>query len=225
MTSLRSAAALTDENARCSCRGGAARATLLADPVHLGHHRLSEGGHADAMTTCCATPGGGPALRRTARRPLFQLPAVLPCRRHHPVPAAALAHGAVPVTLPTFEAGAALGMMERERCTLISGNDTHVPDADGPRRLRRGAALPARRLGGGRAADHAPDHRGVRREGDLRRYGLSEASPNVVMSDWRDAEALHRRLASRSLAWRCLVDPATGAVPRDRARSRCAAGT
>ena len=27
-------------------------------------------------------------------------------------------------TLPTFEAGAALEMMERERCTLISGNDT-----------------------------------------------------------------------------------------------------
>jgi len=36
----------------------------------------------------------------------------------------ALVAGACLVTLPTFEAGAALEMMERERCTLVSGNDT-----------------------------------------------------------------------------------------------------
>ena len=36
----------------------------------------------------------------------------------------ALTAGACLVTLPTFEAGAALGIMERERCTLVSGNDT-----------------------------------------------------------------------------------------------------
>src|ERR1700741_4444889 len=36
----------------------------------------------------------------------------------------ALTAGACLVTLPTFEAGAALELMERERCTLISGNDT-----------------------------------------------------------------------------------------------------
>ena len=32
--------------------------------------------------------------------------------------------GSCLVTLPTFEAGAALAMMARERCTLTSGNDT-----------------------------------------------------------------------------------------------------
>ncbi|MET0469259.1 MAG: AMP-binding protein, partial [Xanthobacteraceae bacterium] len=36
----------------------------------------------------------------------------------------ALIAGACLVTLPTFEAGAALDMMARERCTLTSGNDT-----------------------------------------------------------------------------------------------------
>src|SRR3970282_1287879 len=35
-----------------------------------------------------------------------------------------LVAGATLVTLPTFDAGPALEMMERERCTLISGNDT-----------------------------------------------------------------------------------------------------
>lgn len=36
----------------------------------------------------------------------------------------ALVFGCCLVTLPTFEAGAALEMLERERCTLTSGNDT-----------------------------------------------------------------------------------------------------
>ena len=36
----------------------------------------------------------------------------------------ALVSGATLVTLPAFEAGAALELMERERCTLVSGNDT-----------------------------------------------------------------------------------------------------
>ena len=36
----------------------------------------------------------------------------------------ALVFGACLVTLPTFDAGAALALMSRERCTLISGNDT-----------------------------------------------------------------------------------------------------
>ena len=62
-----------------------------------------------------------------------------------------LVFGACLVTLPTFEAGAALEMMERERCTLISGNDTLfqmlMGHADFPKRKLE----PARRLGGGRA--------------------------------------------------------------------------
>jgi fatty-acyl-CoA synthase len=35
-----------------------------------------------------------------------------------------LVHGACLVTLPAFEAGTALATMEKERCTLTSGNDT-----------------------------------------------------------------------------------------------------
>ena len=50
-------------------------------------------------------------------------------------------------------------MMARERCTLTSGNDTLFQLHDGPPELRSGAAAPARRLGGGRAGDHAQHHR------------------------------------------------------------------
>ena len=81
----------------------------------------------------------------------------------------ALVFGACLVTLPTFEAGAALEMMERERCTLISGNDTLfqmlMGHADFPKRKLQ----PARRLGGGRAGDHARDHRPHGLQDDLRR--------------------------------------------------------
>jgi fatty-acyl-CoA synthase len=102
----------------------------------------------------------------------------------------ALVAGACLVTLPTFEAGAALEMMERERCTLVSGNDTlfqmMMGHPDFPRRklcLRGGwaAAGPQTmraiidKLGAGAICSA---------------YGLSEASPNVVMSDWRDPEEL-----------------------------------
>ena len=101
-----------------------------------------------------------------------------------------LVHGACLVTPPTFEAGAALAMMEEERCTLTSGNDTLfqllMAHADFPKRklaLRGGwaAAGPEtmRRIIGVLGAKHI-----------CAAYGLSEASPNVLMSDWRDPEAL-----------------------------------
>ena len=57
--------------------------------------------------------------------------------------------GACLVTLPTFEAGAALEMMERERCTLISGNDTLF------QMLMGHADFPKRKLSL-RASDHLP---------------------------------------------------------------------
>ncbi len=102
----------------------------------------------------------------------------------------ALTAGACLVTLPTFEAGAALELMERERCTLISGNDTIF-------QMLMGHADFAKRrlcLRGGWAAAGPQTMRKIIDVLGAREicaaYGLSEASPNVVMSDWRDAEEL-----------------------------------
>jgi fatty-acyl-CoA synthase len=102
----------------------------------------------------------------------------------------ALVAGACLVTLPTFEAGAALEMMERERCTLVSGNDTlfqlMMGHPDFPKRklsLRGGWAA-----AGPQTMRAIIDTMGARTI--CAAYGLSEASPNVVMSDWRDPEEL-----------------------------------
>jgi len=102
----------------------------------------------------------------------------------------ALVAGACLVTLPTFEAGAALEMMERERCTLVSGNDTlfqmMMGHEDFPKRKLR--------LRGGWAAAGPQTMRAIidklGASAICAAYGLSEASPNVVMSDWRDPEEL-----------------------------------
>jgi fatty-acyl-CoA synthase len=98
--------------------------------------------------------------------------------------------GACLVTLPTFEAGAALAMMTRERCTLTSGNDTLFqlmlgdPSFD-PARLC---------LRGGWAAAGPETIRNIIEKMGAREicvaYGLSEASPNVVLNDYRDPPEL-----------------------------------
>jgi fatty-acyl-CoA synthase len=101
-----------------------------------------------------------------------------------------LVFGACLVTLPTFEAGAALEMMERERCTLISGNDTLF------QMLMGHADFPRRKLSlrGGWSAAGPETMRAIIDKMGCKTicaaYGLSEASPNVVMSDWRDPEEL-----------------------------------
>jgi fatty-acyl-CoA synthase len=101
-----------------------------------------------------------------------------------------LVHGACLVTRPTFEAGAALTMMEAERCTLTSGNDTIF------QLLMSHPDFPKRKLalrGGWAAAGPETMRRIIDVLGAKHicaAYGLSEASPNVVMSDWRDAEDL-----------------------------------
>ena len=102
----------------------------------------------------------------------------------------ALVAGACLVTLPTFEAGEALEMMERERCTLVSGNDTlfqlMMGHPDFPKRklfLRGGWAA-----AGPQTMRAIIDKMGAK--AICAAYGLSEASPNVVMSDWRDPEEL-----------------------------------
>jgi fatty-acyl-CoA synthase len=102
----------------------------------------------------------------------------------------ALVSGACLVTLPTFEAGAALARMERERCTLLSGNDTLM------QMLMGNADFPKRKLAlrGGWAAAGPQTMRAIidvlGAKHICAAYGLSEASPNVVMSDWRDPEEL-----------------------------------
>ena len=101
-----------------------------------------------------------------------------------------LVFGCCLVTLPTFEAKAALEMLERERCTLISGNDTIF------QMLMGHEDFPKRRLSlrGGWAAAGPQTMRAIIDRLGMKAvcaaYGLSEASPNVVMSDWRDAEEL-----------------------------------
>jgi fatty-acyl-CoA synthase len=102
----------------------------------------------------------------------------------------ALVAGATLVSLPTFEAGAALELMERERCTLTSGNDTifqmlmgHEDFAKRKLSLRGGWAA-----AGPQTMRKIIDVLGAK--AICAAYGLSEASPNVVMSDWRDPEEL-----------------------------------
>jgi fatty-acyl-CoA synthase len=101
-----------------------------------------------------------------------------------------LVHGCTLVTLPSFEAGAALAMMERERCTLTSGNDTIFQMLMGHEEFAR------RRLAlrGGWAAAGPQTMRRIFEELGAREtcvaYGLSEASPNVAMTDWRDPEEI-----------------------------------
>jgi fatty-acyl-CoA synthase len=101
-----------------------------------------------------------------------------------------LVYGACLVTLPAFEAGTALEMMERERCTLVSGNDTIF------QMLMGHEDFPGRKLslrGGWAAAGPQTMRQIIDRLGMktvCAAYGLSEASPNVVMSDWREPEEL-----------------------------------
>ncbi len=101
-----------------------------------------------------------------------------------------LVFGCCLATLPTFEARAALEMLEHERCTLISGNDTIFQMLMGHEDLAR------RRLSlrGGWAAAGPQTMQAIIDKLGMKAvcaaYGLSEASPNVVMSDWRDAEEL-----------------------------------
>ena len=102
----------------------------------------------------------------------------------------ALVFGCTLVTLPTFEAGAALAIMTRERCTLTSGNDTIFqmmmthPTFDRARLSLRGGWAAA----GPETMRNIIELMGAAEI--CAAYGLSEASPNVVMSDWRDPPEL-----------------------------------
>ncbi len=101
-----------------------------------------------------------------------------------------LSFGCCVVTLPTFEASAVLEMLERERCTLISGNDTIFQMLMGDESFARRKL----HLRGGWAASGPQTMRAIIDKLGMKHvcaaYGLSEASPNVVMNDWRDPEEL-----------------------------------
>jgi fatty-acyl-CoA synthase len=131
-----------------------------------------------------------------------------------------LVTGATMVTPPTFEAGAALRLLDDERCTLTSGNDSIFQLLMAHPGFRRDRL----HLRGGWAAVGPLTMRRVMKEMGVRdlcwAYGLSEASPNVVLSDHRDPPEL--RIAGRAsphpgVELR-IADPATGqALPTDTA--------
>lgn len=99
----------------------------------------------------------------------------------------ALVSGACLVTSATFEPGEALAILERERCALTSGNETMFA------MMLAHPSLPQRRLvlRGGWAAASDETMRRIDSEmgatAMVNAYGLSEASPNVVISDHSDS--------------------------------------
>lgn len=103
---------------------------------------------------------------------------------------ACVQHAATLVTMERFEPGEALALMEQERCTHVSGNDTMAlmllahPDRPQRRLALRGAwaaASPA-------IVRRVIDELGARE--CVAGYGLSEASPNIAQSCWWEPEEI-----------------------------------
>ncbi|MBY0440255.1 MAG: AMP-binding protein [Burkholderiales bacterium] len=98
---------------------------------------------------------------------------------------AALSRGSCLVSTPVFDAGTSLDGIEAERCTFLSGNDPMF------QMMLSHPSLPSRKLvlrgGWGSCTPQmmqaAEETLGMK---ICHAYGLSEASPNVCMSDWRD---------------------------------------
>jgi fatty-acyl-CoA synthase len=92
------------------------------------------------------------------------------------------------VTMERFEAGEALRLMEEERCTHVSGNDTMAlmllnhPDRPHRKLVLRGAWAAA----SASIVRRIVDELGARE--CVVGYGLSEASPNVSQSAWWEPE-------------------------------------
>ncbi len=108
---------------------------------------------------------------------------------------ACVQHAATLVTMDRFEPGAALALMEAERCTHFSGNDTMAlmllnhPDRAARRLGLRGAWCAASPT----IIRRVIDELGARE--CVVGYGLSEASPNVAQSCWWEPEDV--RVAGR----------------------------
>lgn len=98
----------------------------------------------------------------------------------------ALVTGACLLSVPSFDVANVLTMLDEERCTLTSGNDTIFLMMMGHPEFRRERI----HLRGGWAAagpeimQKIHDVMGVKHM--VGAYGQSEASPNVVLNDWRD---------------------------------------
>ncbi len=117
------------------------------------------------------------------------------------------------LTLPKFDVAEALRMLDEERCTLTSGNDTIFlmlmghPDFDRSRIHLRGGWAAA----GPQVMGKIRDVMGV--PGICNAYGQSEASPNITLSAHDDPFEL------RAMGWALphpgmqvrVVDPGTGA--------------
>ena len=101
---------------------------------------------------------------------------------------ACVQHAATLVTMERFEPGEALALLERERCTHVSGNDTMAlmllthPDRPQRRLCLRGAWVAASAA----IIRRVIDELGARE--CVVGYGLSEASPNVAQSCWWEPE-------------------------------------
>ncbi|VCU72526.1 Long-chain-fatty-acid--CoA ligase [Pigmentiphaga humi] len=97
-----------------------------------------------------------------------------------------LVFGCCLLTLPKFDVAETLRIMDVERCTLTSGNDTIFlmmmghPDFDRNKLHLRGGWAAA----GPEVMQQIRDVMGV--DGVCNAYGQSEASPNVIMSSWDD---------------------------------------
>jgi len=98
-----------------------------------------------------------------------------------------LVSGCCLLSLPKFDLAQTLDVLDRERCTLISGNDTIFlmlmghPQFDKARLHLRGGWAAA----GPEVMRKIHDVMGVPTMCNA--YGQSEASPNVLVSDWDDA--------------------------------------
>lgn len=108
---------------------------------------------------------------------------------------ACVQHAATLVTMERFEPGEALRLMEAERCTHFSGNDTMaLMLLNHPDRAHRKLAL----RGAWAAASSAIVQRVIEEMGAREcvvGYGLSEAAPNVAQSAWWETEAV--RISAR----------------------------
>lgn len=108
-----------------------------------------------------------------------------------------LQHAVTLVSMDRFEPGEALRLMEAERCTHFSGNDTMAlmllnhPDRPSRRLILRGAWLAASPT----IVRRVIDELGARE--CVVGYGLSEASPNVAQSCWWEPENLRISAAMR----------------------------
>jgi fatty-acyl-CoA synthase len=109
----------------------------------------------------------------------------------------ALSAGACLLTTPTFDAGESLRIMARERCTLVSGNDTMFLMMMSHPAFDRGKLV----LRGGWGAAGPEVMQQIMTVMGARElcfaYGLSEASPNVVMSAHDEPAA--QRASGRAL--------------------------